>query len=90
MTTQYLHTNFVFSIEDFAHTMAIWQAQNNLTDKECNELSGCISAWNSIKNMSGEYSPDKLGRVSMGLFLSICNVMDCDPRQFFKLDRSLE
>lgn len=75
--------SWTFASDEFATYLKLWRKQNDLTQDEVGKLADCsgksISTFERNAYLEGFEYP------SMTVFIALCNIMDCDPRQFWAL-----
>lgn len=90
MSIKYVEFDFVLDYESLAHALRVWRKHHELTQVETGELIG-HSSWvvSYIENGCPDYGNRGLrsnGRISLHLFLDVCNLINADPRNFFVLE----
>lgn len=88
MTTKWLHVNFVIDYDTFSDDLLSFRKKAELTQSEIAEWIGMSDSLVS-KIETRQYL--EIGYdVRISTFLKICNMMDCDPRKYFLLDKSID
>ena len=82
MSTSYIYIPFTFAHERFANDVKSYVAETGLTYDEVGEMIGLDGSTvnNYANNRATTWFP------MMKTFLSMCNLMSLDPRNYFELD----
>ena len=82
MTTKYRIMPFVFDMTAFAGEL---EKVDRAFHEELCEIM--IIDQSTLRNwITGQYDKSKFPHPSMSNFLKVCNWLDLDPREFFKLE----
>lgn len=92
MGIKYVEFDFVLDYEGLAYALRVWRKNHEFTQIEVGELIG-HSAWpvSYIERGCPGHENRGLrenGRISLHMFLDICNLIGVDPRQFFVLENT--
>jgi len=79
MTTDYIYIPMAFDREQFAHDLREFRSNNGLTQAQGDELLG-VTCFQTYEYTGHDLLP------TMRNFLSLCNMLDADPRKYFVLD----
>lgn len=80
MVIEYIEVEMTLDYGLLGEDMRLFRQEHDLTQYECNELIGTKSAWSLLETAQQKKNGSQ---VSMGVFLTVCNLIGADPRRYF-------